>query len=48
VNVAVNGENRSWIIPALAIGLFSYAGYMLVGGVVGAVRARRAVSSGDA
>ncbi len=40
-NVAVNGENRTWIIPVLAVGLFSYAGYMLVGGIVSAVRAKR-------
>jgi signal peptidase len=45
VNMAVNGENRSWIIPALAIGLFSYAGYMLVGGIISSVRARRAGSA---
>jgi signal peptidase len=47
VNNLVNGEARGWLIPALAIGLFLYAGYMLASGVAGAARKRRAASSSD-
>ncbi|MDJ0350925.1 signal peptidase I [Cryobacterium sp. PH29-G1] len=40
-NNLVSGVNRAWIIPAVAIGLFAYAGYMLVSGLVVATRKRR-------
>lgn len=41
VNSAVNGENRSWIMPALAIALLGYAGSMLLGGLLGLARKGR-------
>jgi hypothetical protein len=37
----VNGHNRSRIVPAIAIALLSYAAYMLVAGMIGAVRKKR-------
>jgi signal peptidase len=40
VNNAVNGENRSWIIPVLAGGLIAYAAFMILSGVVSAIRGR--------
>lgn len=42
VNNTVNGPNRSWIVDLLAGGLFSYAAYMIIAGVVSASRSRRA------
>ncbi|WP_167041688.1 signal peptidase I [Salinibacterium sp. ZJ454] len=42
VNQAVNGENRSWIIPTIAGALFLYAGYMMASAVAGALKKRRA------
>ncbi|WP_051973611.1 signal peptidase I [Cryobacterium sp. MLB-32] len=41
VNSAVNGANRSWIIPVGAVLLFSYAGYMMASGALAAVKKRR-------
>ena len=41
VNSAVNGENRAWIIPIGAVLLFSYAGYMMAAGAIGAAKKRR-------
>jgi signal peptidase I len=41
VSTAVNGQNRSWIVPATAIALLAYAGFMVVSGVVGTVRKKR-------
>ena len=41
VNSAVNGENRAWILPAGAVLLFSYAGYMVASGALAAVKKRR-------
>lgn len=41
VNSAVNGESRAWIIPLGAALLFSYAGYLLAAGLIGAVTKRR-------
>lgn len=38
VNTWVNGENRSWIIPIVAGGLFVYAGAMVISGIVGSRR----------
>ena len=38
VNNSVNGENRGWIIPVLAIGLIGYAGFMMASGLVSALR----------
>jgi signal peptidase I len=38
---AVNGENRYWLVPALAIPLLGYAGYMIVSAITGARRKKR-------
>ncbi|WP_232466118.1 signal peptidase I [Diaminobutyricimonas sp. LJ205] len=40
VNNAVNGENRAWIVPVIAGGLFLYAGYMVASAVVDAAKKR--------
>jgi len=40
-NTIVNGENRVWIVPAIAGALFIYAGWMFMSGVSGAIRKRR-------
>lgn len=42
VNNAVNGANRSWLIPLIALGLVGYAAFMIATGAVDAVRKRRA------
>ena len=41
LNNLVNGTNRGWIVPAIAIGLFLYAGYMVASGLASAVKKRR-------
>lgn len=41
VSTAMNGENRGWIIPVIAVGLFLYAGYMIASGIASAARKRR-------
>ena len=41
VNSTVNGENRSWIIPAAAGVLFFYAGWMVISGIIGSRRKAR-------
>ena len=41
VNSAVNGENKSWIIPVAAGLLFAYAAYMIIGGLVQAARRKK-------
>lgn len=41
VNNGVNGANRAWIIPAAALLLLSYAGYMIAAGTVAAARGKR-------
>ncbi|TQL47644.1 signal peptidase [Homoserinimonas aerilata] len=41
-NNFVNGEARSWLVPAIAVGLFLYAGYMLASGIATSMRKRRA------
>lgn len=43
VNTAVS-DARGWLVPVGAVLLFAYCGYMLTTGLVGAVRARRAIS----
>jgi len=43
VNNAMNGENRAWIVPVVAVLLFAYAGYMIASGLVGAPRRKRAL-----
>lgn len=45
LNNMVNGDARGWLVPAIAIGLFLYAGYMLASGIAGAARKRRAAGS---
>lgn len=47
LNNLVNGENRVWIVPTIAIGLFLYAGYMLASGLATWVRKRRAATGSD-
>ncbi|MET1044221.1 MAG: signal peptidase I [Microbacteriaceae bacterium] len=42
VNSAVNGENRAWIVPVIAGGLFLYAGFMVASSIAEAVKQRRA------
>lgn len=41
LNVLVNGDNRNWIIPVIAIGLLAYAGFMFASGVHHTIRRRR-------
>jgi signal peptidase I, archaeal type len=41
VSTAVNGSQRSWIMPVIALGLFGYAAYMIASGVIASVRTRR-------
>ncbi len=41
LNNLIGGENRGWIVPAIAIALFIYAGYMVASSLVGAARRRR-------
>lgn len=43
VNTIVNGDNRAWVIPVIAVGLFSYAGWMLASGIAQSARRRRRV-----
>ena len=40
-NSAINGDNRSWIIPVAAGLLFAYAAYMIIGGIVQASRKKK-------
>jgi len=41
VNTLVNGESRAWIVPAIAGGLFIYAGYMIASAIHSGARGRR-------
>lgn len=41
LNNLVSGDLRGWVVPAVAIGLFIYAGYMIASGVASSVRKRR-------
>lgn len=43
VNTVVNGENRGWIVPLSAIGLFAYAGWMFASGIAHTIRRRRRI-----
>jgi signal peptidase len=45
VNSFVGGQNRSFIIPAIAALLFLYAGYTVVSAIIGMRRTRRAKTS---
>ena len=42
LNNLVHGPAAAWVVPTLTLGLFGYAGFMLVGGVVSTVKKRRA------
>jgi signal peptidase len=42
-NTIVNGPNRAWIVPVIAVALFAYAGYMFASGITQARRRRNAV-----
>ena len=41
VSTAVNGPDRSWLIPAIAVVLLGYAGFMILGGLLDARKKRR-------
>lgn len=41
VNSAVNGENKSWIIPVAAGLLLAYAAWMIVSGIIAASRKKK-------
>ena len=41
VNNLIGGDGRGWLIPAVAIGLFLYAGYMIVSGIAQSAKKRR-------
>ncbi|MET0976525.1 MAG: signal peptidase I [Leifsonia sp.] len=43
VNSFIGGETRSWLVPALAVGLFGYAAFMIISGLRSSARKRRAV-----
>ena len=43
VNAAINGSNRSWIVPIVATALFAYAGFTVVSAIIARKR-RRTVS----
>jgi signal peptidase len=47
VSSAVNGSQRSWIVPAIALALLAYAAYMITSGAIGATRKRRGGESGE-
>ena len=40
-NTLVNGENRVWIVPVIAGGLFLYAGWMFTSGITNTIRRKR-------
>ncbi len=40
-NTMLNGSDRAWIVPIIAVGLFLYAGYMLASGLASAAKKRR-------
>jgi signal peptidase len=46
VNSMVNGSQRTWITPAVAICLLGYAAYMIVAGALSARKKRRADAAG--
>jgi signal peptidase len=41
INNLATGSMRGWIIPAIAVALFAYAGYMLASGIATSARKRR-------
>lgn len=47
VNNAVNGGNRSWLIPVIALGLLGYAAFMIVIGALDAAKKRRVARSAE-
>jgi signal peptidase I, archaeal type len=47
VNNTLNGANRSWLIPLIALGLIGYAAFMIVIGTVDAAKKRRAARRAD-
>lgn len=48
VNTMVNGDNRSWVVPVVAVALFSYAGWMFASGVMQTARRRRRLRDREA
>ncbi|TFB47233.1 signal peptidase I [Cryobacterium tagatosivorans] len=47
LNNVIGGANRAWVVPGAAVLLLAYAGYMIAGGVVGAVKNRRSPGNPD-
>ncbi len=45
VNSVMNGPDRSWVVPVIAVVLLGYAAYMVTSGMIGMVRRRRGASS---
>ncbi len=41
VNNLISGATRGWVVPALAFGLFLYAGYMVAGATIASVKKKR-------
>ena len=37
----VNGDSKSWLVPIIAIGLFVYAGFMIMSGIIAGARQRK-------
>ncbi|QYH35310.1 signal peptidase I [Salinibacterium sp. M195] len=37
----VNGDSKSWLVPIIAIGLFIYAGFMIMSGIITGARKRK-------
>ncbi|EPR76412.1 Signal peptidase I [Leifsonia rubra CMS 76R] len=37
----VNGDSKSWFVPAIAIALFIYAGFMITSGILSSARKRK-------
>lgn len=48
VNTFVGGENRGWIVPVLAGGLFLYAGYAVASSIASAAKRKRGEKAGNA
>jgi signal peptidase len=47
VNTFVGGENRGWIVPVIAGGLFLYAGYAVASSIASAAKRRRRAAAAE-
>jgi len=47
VNTVLTGPVKAWVVPLAAVGLFGYAGVMVVGGIVEARAQRRGRPAGS-